>query len=501
MNTEGAYSAWSGVHGFRARRFAAPRNDDAGSSAGCTVSSALIGKHAALSRGDLSMSDTLTTTRTPVIESGSIAPLADEPLAGAFDAEPLREQPLELPFPPAAGLVGRATRTGLMLSVHSDLEAIEGEWRAFERTAAATAFQAFDWLHKWQRHIGSRQGTRPAVVLGRNGEGHLLFILPLALERRSLVRQLRWLGHDLCDYNAPLLAESFRAHLDAEGFAPLWHDILALLRSSPRFRFDLIDLQRMPETVAGELNPFTDLNVTLHPSGAHIARLTGNWEAFYASKRSSANRKVERKKLKQMAEHGAIGFADAEDGLDAAHTMDVLMDQKGRALTRMGVDNFLLRPGYREFFLDVGTDAALADFVHVGRMTVGPTIAATSFGLVHRGCYYLMLSSYDDGELARFGPGRAHLHEILRRAIGRGLGYFDFTVGDESYKREWSDVELRLYDHTAAATMRGLPAAAVTTMFRRSKRFIKQTPVLWRAFSKVRGLLGACLDKMRQKSR
>ena len=123
-------------------------------------------------------------------------------------------------------------------------------------------------------------------------------------------------------------------------------------------------------------------------------------------------------------------------------------------------------------------------------MTVGPTIAATSFGLIHRDCYYLMLSSYDDGELARFGPGRAYLHELLRRAIGRGLAYFDFTVGDESYKREWSDVELRLYDHTAAATMRGLPVAAVTASYRRAKRLIKQTPALWNAFSTARNFIG-----------
>jgi CelD/BcsL family acetyltransferase involved in cellulose biosynthesis len=441
------------------------------------------------------MSDGLVTTRIPVVESASILPLAEDQIAAEFGAEPLPDRPLDLPLAPAPGLVGRATRTGLFLSVHSELEAIEGEWRAFERTAAATAFQAFDWLAKWQRHIGARQGTRPAVVLGRNSDGDLLFILPLALERRRLVRQLCWLGGDLCDYHAPLLGEGLRAHLAGEGFAPLWHDVLALLRSSPRFRFDLIDLQQMPETVDAEVNPFGDLAVTLHPSGAHIARLTGDWEKFYASKRSSANRKVERKKLKQMAERGEIRFADADDGIDAVHTMDVLMAQKGRALARMGVENFLIRPGYRDFFLDLATDPSLAGFVHVGSMSVGSTIAATSFGLIHRGCYYLMLSSYDDGEIAKFGPGRAHLHELIRRAIGRGLGYFDFTVGDESYKREWSDVELRLYDHTAAATMRGVPAAAATTVFRRTKRFIKQTPVLWRTYSAARGAVGSTLRR------
>lgn len=434
------------------------------------------------------MSDSLVATRVRVVESPSILPLAEDEIAGEFRAGTLADrQPA--PSAPAAGLVGRAAYTGLMLSVHSELAAIERAWREFEATAAATAFQSFDWLARWQRHIGSRRGTRPAVVLGRSIDGDLLFVLPLAIERRALVRRLCWLGGDLCDYHAPIFGERLRARLGADGFAPVWHDILALLRTSPRFRFDLIDLQQMPETVGGQKNPFVDLAVTLHPSGAHIATLTADWETFYAAKRSAPTRKRERGKLKKMAEHGEIVFADV-NGPDAVRTMDVLIAQKGRALARMGVENFFARPGYREFFLDLAADPSLSNFVHVGRMTVGATIAATSFGLIHRGCYCLMLSSYDDGEVARFGPGRAYLHELLRRAIGRGLTYFDFTVGDESYKREWSDVELRLYDHTAASTMRGLPVAALTLGYRRAKRMIKQTPVLWNAFSAARNFIG-----------
>jgi CelD/BcsL family acetyltransferase involved in cellulose biosynthesis len=433
------------------------------------------------------MSDSLVATEIPVVESPSILPLAEKERAGELGASP--PSPFDAQAAPAVGLIGRATRTGLMLSVHGELAAVERAWRDFEATAALTAFQSFDWLARWQRHIGSRRGTRPTVVLGRDIDGDLLFILPLALERRYLVRRLCWLGGDLCDYHAPILGERFRAHLGADGFAPVWHDILAVLRTSPRFRFDVIDLGQMPETIGGEANPFVDLPVTLHPSGAHIATLTGDWETFYAAKRSAATRKTDRKKAKQLAERGAIGFAEV-GGADALHTMDVLIAQKARSLARMGVENFFARPGYREFFLDLAAEPSLAGFVRVGRMTIGPTIAATSFGLIHRDCYYLMLSSYDDGEVARFGPGRAYLHELMRRAIGRGLGYFDFTVGDEGYKREWSDVELRLYDHTAAATMRGLPVAAVTAAYRRTKRLIKQTPALWNAFSAARNFIG-----------
>ena len=121
----------------------------------------------------------------------------------------------------------------------------------------------------------------------------------------------------------------------------------------------------------------------------------------------------------------------------------------------MGVDDLFAATGHREFFLAIATDPAMRALVHVSRLDVGATAAAANVGLTFRDCYYLILSSYHDGELSRFGPGRAHLHELLRHAIDRGFARFDFTVGDEPYKRDWSDTELRLYDHLAAVTLQG----------------------------------------------
>src|SRR6185295_1319791 len=217
-----------------------------------------------------------------------------------------------------------------------------------------------------------------------------------------------------------------------------------LLRSDRRLRFDLIDLQKMPEQIGAQRNPFLDLPVLAHPSGAYVATLGSDWDEFYAAKRSSSTRKRERRQFKHLAEHGEIRFVDVEERDDIARTLDTLLDQKSRAFARMGVRNMFARPGYREFYLDVATD-----------LNVRALPAAANLGLRFRNSYYLVLSSYHDGEIARFGPGRAHLHELLRRAIERGFERFDFTVGDEPYKLDWSDTELRLHDYLAGASLRG----------------------------------------------
>ena len=106
----------------------------------------------------------------------------------------------------APALSPAATLGDIRITVHEDLSAIERDWRAFEPQADCTVFQSFDWLATWQRHIGARNGVRPAIVVGRDGAGTILFLLPLAVRPAGFARELTWLGTELCDYNAPLLA-------------------------------------------------------------------------------------------------------------------------------------------------------------------------------------------------------------------------------------------------------------------------------------------------------
>src|SRR5882672_8368779 len=143
----------------------------------------------------------------------------------------------------------------MRVTVTEDLAAIERDWRAFEAQADCTVFQSFDWLATWQRHIGQRNGVQPAIVVGRDAAGAMLFLLPLSVRPAGFARALSWLGSELCDYNAPLLANGFSERIDRARFLSLWREITRGLQNNPRLRFDFIDLEKMPETVGAQPNP------------------------------------------------------------------------------------------------------------------------------------------------------------------------------------------------------------------------------------------------------
>jgi CelD/BcsL family acetyltransferase involved in cellulose biosynthesis len=381
----------------------------------------------------------------------------------------------------------------LSVSIHTQFESAEDDWRAFERIAECTAFQTFAWLTAWYRHIGRRLDITPLIAIGRYADGRIAFIAPLGLDRRRSAWRLCWLGQDLCDYNAPLLARDFAQRVSADRFRDLWRELRGRLRSDPQLRYDWIDFEKMPQTVGVQINPFTYLAVKPNANSAHITQLGADWETFYRDKRSSATRRRDRTKRKRMEEHGAIRFATASEPDDLQRTLATLWQQKKRIFAHKGIGDMFARPGCREFFADFASNPVSRDMAHVSRLDVGENCAAANFGVVFGDCYYHVLSSYCDGELTRFGPGTLHLRELLAYAIQRGLRLFDFTIGDEPYKMEWSDLRLKLYDYSTAANWRGWPLHCAATIRRSMKRFIKQTPLLWHWGSRLRSAVGPLL--------
>jgi len=315
---------------------------------------------------------------------------------GVLGVDP--EADLQAPRAPIAG----ASRLSIELSLHHDLASIEADWRAFEETADCTVFQTFDWLSTWFRNIGVHEGGKPAVVIGRH-EGTILFLLPFALETNAGLRKIAWLGSLLNNYNGPLLARDFSRRVSPPQFIQIWQDIQALLRRE--LGHDIVDLEKMPTMVGEQANPFCAMRVTPHVNDAYLTALGGDWEAYYAAKRSSSTRKTDRKKRKRLADHGEIRFITANDRDDMVRSVDALIDEKRRSYAKLGVANMFERPGYRDFFLDLATGAQSARLTHVSRVDVGEMTAAANFGLMYRGRYYYILAGYDDGELARFGPG------------------------------------------------------------------------------------------------
>lgn len=386
----------------------------------------------------------------------------------------------------------------ILISVHDEFAPLKAVWQALERRGDCSVFQSFIWLSAWQRHIGTKQGVKPAIVVGWDSEGDALFIFPLGIGRGTVCRTLSWLGGDLCDYHGPLLSSQFSRYVSMAQFSALWADIREILPSH-----HIVALSRMPARIGGQANPFMTLGaMRAHASSAHMTMLKEDWASYYEEKRSSGSKKRDRQKRRRIEKFGAVSLVTPETDEEKLGTLDILMAQKSATFARMGIANLFDRPGYREFYRDLAVNPEADGLIHVSHLAVGDTIAAANWGASFGGRYSYVLTSYDEStEAARFGPGMIHLMELMSHATGTGHTVFDFTIGDEGYKEQWCEIEVALHDYVEPNTLIGWAGLGPRIVYLQIKRFIKQTPVVWRVFTRLRaarGLLsGACVVRAR----
>ena len=57
--------------------------------------------------------------------------------------------------------------------------------------------------------------------------------------------------------------------------------------------------------------------------------------------------------------------------------------------------------------------------------------------------------------LKKYSPGRLLISLLVRWSISKKLEIFDFTLGDEDYKKSWSNASSVLFNHIKLISLRG----------------------------------------------
>jgi len=371
------------------------------------------------------------------------------------------------------------------ITLYESFEAAEPVWRAFEARAAGTAFQSFDWLSIWYRHVGRELGVEPAIaVVTRAGEP--LMLAPLGIERRFGLRRLVWLGGRLADYKGPLLAPDFEARLDG-GFAALWRRIR---RALPRHDLVMLDSQPVslgtPSAPLG--NPFAALSSSPAPDAAYVFDLPTTFEEFSQRYRAET-RRIDRSKFRKLEAAGEVTFRFAETAEERVAMAEDILARKGAQLAAQGISSIFGEEDYLAAWRDLAALPEERKLLEVAELRLDGTFLSGSVAHVWHGRSTLMVHTYDPEILPKLSPGRLHLLKLLQSSIERGIATYDLSVGYAAYKESFCDTPMEMRNTIAGTSLAGMGAAAAIRTGLAAKRRIKSDPRLMRLVQKVRARL------------
>ena len=85
-----------------------------------------------------------------------------------------------------------------------------------------------------------------------------------------------------------------------------------------------------------------------------------------------------------------------------------------------------------------------------------------------------------EDELGHASPGDFLFFENIGEACRQGLEVFDFSVGDEPYKRLWCDIETRHFDVVVPLTAKGKLLSQALRLGAGVKAWVKNSPTIWK---------------------
>ena len=300
------------------------------------------------------------------------------------------------------------------ISVARDFDFHSPEYRKLLRESNATAFQHPDWLDSFYRILVPAHAVEPNIVIGRDrASGELQFVLPLIRAENSV--QYASLG--VTDYACPVMRrDAVRATrtLSGEVRAAIGDSPLEIapvrLEHTADWR-ELLGIDPVPL-------PFMAHSMPVAPPGSD-----GRSQPFSARRRNDLARKANR-----------LGRLE----LEVVHGEEIAeLFFQARAFRHGRFENDPLQHAHGlEFYIEVASRGDLSGLSRTFRLSHGGHTVAMLFGLVDGPSFRYIILACDYAQFSDFSPGMLIFERTIAHWAKEAGRVFDFTIGDEPYKRE-----------------------------------------------------------------
>lgn len=373
----------------------------------------------------------------------------------------------------------------LNFTIVDRLEVVQDVWQRFQKTAATSPHQSFEWVSAWLDRSDEGRAQEVKIVVVSTNTGSCIAILPLGIRRERGCSILEWLGGNQGNYASGLFCRDAWDGSAAPDFASLWSDIVDQIGP-----VDVVHLSAQPDDISGLANPFAALPHTPAASSSHWFTLDQDWEAHYNSAFSSSSRRKLRKSERNLAKHGELSLTQVDDRQERLDVLAWIMDRKRERFSELGIADMFADRGVRSFYRDLVTmpheTATVSPRIHALRC--GGELVAANLGLFYQNRFYGLVIGTTNGPLRHDQPGKHLFRMTVASCAEQGIKVFDGGVGDDSYKLRWCTEERQLFHTLLPLSASGRIYVLIENMQLRAKAHIKSSPQLWSAFKQLRRL-------------
>lgn len=311
-------------------------------------------------------------------------------------------------------------------------EKLEQDWKSLENEAKHFFFQKFVFI---KTIVETFNGTNINIVVVYE-KNKPIAIFPLEIKRYNQIKILQWIGTNQSDYCCPVVNN--KKFVNERDFKKIWNEILDTIKD-----YDIIFLNKQPEYIEQTLNPFAVFIQNTHYSIIYQIKLVfseNDYLSLVENKKFSSELRRTKKKLleKYKVMFKTLFLAKQKD------LIEKILLKKNSYLKKKKISNSVnesLIDFYKKLS-DLCPEKLVAGLIQVD----GKTIAA-SIGIIENKRFYYLVPVIFYEEFNSFSPGKILINYLINWTIKNDLKVFDFGIGEETYKKYWSNYSTRIFRH------------------------------------------------------
>ena len=320
-------------------------------------------------------------------------------------------------------------------------------WESLESESYSYCFQSYDWFENWINNFRNDNENYSICIVIVYFQSKILSIFPFEIEKKFNLKILKWAGGAQADYCSPILNKNF--NLDEKDFTYLWEKIIKSIPS-----IDIIYLRKQPENIEKIKNPFVLFLKNYRDSSTYHIFLPKTWKEYIDQILKKNFMLQNLRKKKQLKKLGNLKFKIATDEKDKIKFINELILQKNARLFSRGYkDTF--KPEDLNFYKKFEDKSSIKMKTHISALTLNNELIAIHWGIIYKNRFNYLLLSMKEGNLDRYSPGRLLISLLIRWSIAKKIEIFDFTLGDEDYKKSWSNSTGTLFNYVQLNSFRG----------------------------------------------
>lgn len=312
---------------------------------------------------------------------------------------------------------------------------LEEEWNDLDSRSDCHIFQNHRFIRSWLETAASHIRVRLAIVLYRENDV-LQAIFPGCVIKRMGLPNLTWLGgFHLVDYGDVIFDSSAVAPLDE-----FIDQAFSLLKQRLGVHACFLDNVREDAVVHDYL--IHHFRSYRHGVAPYIS-LDGSFAEYFDSLKTFRKkmRSDTQRQIRRLSALGALEFRICRDDDDRERVVRTFIEQKKARLQELDRAGAIDLPGYSDL---IRMETNHNRHSHVSCLALDDEIIAVHYGYMHpKKRFYYYMPSFA-GKYGAYSPGRVLIYYLLEECFAQGVKVFDFTVGSEPYKYDWTRDEVTM---------------------------------------------------------